>query len=970
MNSKRICHAGIAIVLIGWLAMPLHGQGTWQWSGRTHPELEWHTLTTENFNIHYHEGIDSIAHEGAIIAERVLPVLLRQLNISSIPKIDITYTAEDEIANGYALFSNMVFIWVDQNDIAVWMEDGKWLYQVTAHELQHVVLFHAIRSWMPEPFGMLLSHIPGWFVEGAAEYYTETWRPHRADLSHKWHILQQTESEMDPHHDGFSKLLYLSDRYGDSTLVKIVEYRNSLKLFNFNQAFEKATGFTVKQFNEDWRRHMNTYYYGYRAQKELIRELGKTFTLPLYSLRSIALSSDSLKIAASGRGSKEQLDQSLFLLTGEYGPKKRFLHGIINRNKTDLITKRKKRSVRWEKKELDHGTFHSGMEWSPDGASIAYAKYHYGKHQSLVWDIRIVDIETGKARWLTRSMRATYPTWTPDGKHLVFVAHQNNISNLYRITSNGKKLEQLTHFENDTQVLNPRCSPDGTNVAYSKAGMEGNLDVYIYSFATGLSNRITDDPAVDYLPVWHPDGKHITYTSHKGSTPNLYTVEIGSEGSQQVTDVGDAVWSSQWSKKDSTVLSTTLSDVDSVRLVRIDPFRTPDTKPLSLRKQFTAWRTHIPSEPLTGIDTSKKILILADQPYQFTRHIKHLTSFVLPTTVFEGFSIWSDAMGRHLFQAYWSTDWFFEYPSFAISYINAMSGPLWGIDYSHLLDFQYQTYDNKPLFEVRNGFQIWMLHLFNRGNSMSSNHRLLTGIRFHNRLPLHFEQVSSLPNPDAGREGLLSISYYWINRRPHMLNSEIPQNGTGLNISFSTANNEVFGDFSYSRIETDVFANVPAVFGVLFLRSRFQGITGSSIPPQEIMGLTNDWVLYMPGPIGAIFGHETMNPRGWNGIRLGDRAYMSTIEFRFPLIATFPVVKVLGISTGRITGTFFADIANAWSTTVTSPIRTAGYEARISLTIGKAPVIILSYGTGQLIRDWGGNRTPENYLRFSLINPF
>jgi len=180
-------------VFLGFIFQFCFSQGTWQWSGRTHPELKWRTIVTDHFNVRYHEGIEEIARQGASIAEQALPTLMAQMGLESMPRIDITFTAEDEVMNGYALFTNMVFIWVDQNDAAVWLEDEKWLYQVTAHELQHVVLMRAVRSELPEPFGLLMSGIPSWFIEGAAEFYTERWRTHRADLSHKWHILKREE---------------------------------------------------------------------------------------------------------------------------------------------------------------------------------------------------------------------------------------------------------------------------------------------------------------------------------------------------------------------------------------------------------------------------------------------------------------------------------------------------------------------------------------------------------------------------------------------------------------------------------------------------------------------------------------------------------------------------------------------------------------------------------------------------------
>ena len=46
-------------------------QGAWMFSNRTHPELKWETIKTENFNIHYHNDIYEIAIKGANIAEKV-----------------------------------------------------------------------------------------------------------------------------------------------------------------------------------------------------------------------------------------------------------------------------------------------------------------------------------------------------------------------------------------------------------------------------------------------------------------------------------------------------------------------------------------------------------------------------------------------------------------------------------------------------------------------------------------------------------------------------------------------------------------------------------------------------------------------------------------------------------------------------------------------------------------------------------
>ena len=163
-------------------------QGPWIMTGRVHNELNWNTLTTEHYRVHYHQGIEEIALQGASMAEQIHSTLLTQVGLEFAPVIDIIFTAEDEIMNGYAMSTNQTFIWVDQNDAVIWLEDEKWLYQVLAHELQHIMYFNAVKTWMPEPFSSMFSGVPGWFVEGLAEYMTERWRPHRADISHKYHV--------------------------------------------------------------------------------------------------------------------------------------------------------------------------------------------------------------------------------------------------------------------------------------------------------------------------------------------------------------------------------------------------------------------------------------------------------------------------------------------------------------------------------------------------------------------------------------------------------------------------------------------------------------------------------------------------------------------------------------------------------------------------------------------------------------
>ena len=80
----------------------LNATGAWMMSQRTHGELKWSTISTNHFDIHYHQGIRDIALKGASIAEQIRPTLIEQMGLDTLPRLDITFTTEDEMLSGFA----------------------------------------------------------------------------------------------------------------------------------------------------------------------------------------------------------------------------------------------------------------------------------------------------------------------------------------------------------------------------------------------------------------------------------------------------------------------------------------------------------------------------------------------------------------------------------------------------------------------------------------------------------------------------------------------------------------------------------------------------------------------------------------------------------------------------------------------------------------------------------------------------
>ena len=741
---------------------------------------------------------------------------------------------------------------------------------------------------------------------------------------------------------------------------------------------------------------MNTYYYGYRAQKEAIEEIGSVVTLPIERLYGFSFYSDSTQIAITGLDDKGQGDMSLYILerdttkereareerkkakeeTEKDAEKKPgFFAKLFGKDEEDNEQEKKpKPIIIWDKEEVDFGSFHKYLNWSQDGRKLVYAKYHFGKHQSLINDIKVYDLDEKSSEWLTQSERATYPDWSPDGQQIVYVAHENSVSNLYTMGGDGSDKKQITNYVYDTQILNPHYSPDGNSIVFAMADKEANLDLFILELASGDIRRLTDDPAADYDPVWHPDGDFVSYTSHASSTPNIHTINLSTGASKQVSDVGDAVWAAQLSPVDSTIMAFTLPDVDTVRIVNIDPHRDVTTQALVIRDHYSDWRSAGPDILLTGVDPKKEINILKSHDYTPTIGIKHMTTLVLPLG-YEvlGLTQWSDAMVRHLFIGIGLAD-FSENGThrFLIQYANAMGGPLWGITATSLLDIKAKPYDRTKwgLLEENKSIGLWANMPYNTGNNISSNHTFGGSVKFTDRNANVIKDVDDetdkliyldstdfryLNMPVSGKEGLISLSYTWWSRRPHERNAMIPKQGQGLDLTLEYANSGLYGVFDYTRIITDVFINMlPHKKSPVVIFGRIKSVTilGDKPPPQDMPAITNDTPIYVGGS-NILGSDEVIHLRGWDDWRLGDRLVFGTFESR--------------IGAPQASLAAFLDFGNAWYADGVKAdwLFTGGYELRVNIGF-----IVLAYGTAQDFNRWRESESPNNYLRMTLVNPF
>jgi Tol biopolymer transport system component len=57
-----------------------------------------------------------------------------------------------------------------------------------------------------------------------------------------------------------------------------------------------------------------------------------------------------------------------------------------------------------------------------------------------------------------------------------------------------------------------------------------NLDIYLFETSGSAPRRLTDDPALDYNPVFSPDGQWVVFCSERRGNPDLYALDLMHEG--------------------------------------------------------------------------------------------------------------------------------------------------------------------------------------------------------------------------------------------------------------------------------------------------------------------------------------------------------------------------------------------------------------------------------------------------------
>jgi TolB protein len=145
------------------------------------------------------------------------------------------------------------------------------------------------------------------------------------------------------------------------------------------------------------------------------------------------------------------------------------------------------------------------------------------------------------------------PSWTPDGKSILYTSYKDRSPNLYLFELYSGKEVKLS--SKTGRFLGGKVSPDGQYVA---ATMEtaGNTNLYLLDRSGNVVRRLTEDPGIEVSPSWSPDGRQLVFVSDRSGSPQLYIMDLASGKSRRLTYSGNYNTAPEWSPKGDKIAYT------------------------------------------------------------------------------------------------------------------------------------------------------------------------------------------------------------------------------------------------------------------------------------------------------------------------------------------------------------------------------------------------------------------------------
>ncbi len=898
------------------------------------PNLDWWTIETPHFRVHYPRSIEPVGERVAMLAESIHDRLSGPLGHAA-SRTEVVITDDTDAANGSAtaLPYNTIRLYATApDDLSPLGDYDDWYLSLFTHEYTHILHVDNI-SGPARVVNAVLGKTyapnqaqPRWLLEGLAvvaeSQHTSGGRIRSSlfDAHLRADVLDDNIATIDQFTStpirwpggslwylyGSRFLRWISDIYGPNTMRAVAaDYGGMTLPLAINRAIRRVTGKTYEELYEGFKDSIKRLYKEQVAEVERrgLRE-GERITShgrDVYYPRFIP------KTARRGAG------EEIVYYRADAHERAGLYRIPLAANKD-----KKRPSELWAR------TASTASPAFGDKGDLYYNSVNLFRNSYYREDLYRIpakeDSKTGdepfRAR-LTEARRAYYPDVSPNGRSITYVVNNGGTTHLAiaDLTATGeiKRERLLVRSARFEQAYTPRFSPDGKTIAYSAWTTGGYRDVRLVDVATGKFTELFHDRAMEMAPVFSSDGKTLYFSSDRSGIFNIYAFDLEKHTLAQVTNVRTLAVQPAVSEDGKTLVyvgyTTSGYDLFAMPLDRSRFLPAPPPR---------AERPAPPPEPAPASYKKKRynpLPTLAPRNYFFELKPGSYSSNALTFTTTGG-----DAVGLHSLDAALTLDPGAPAPSFSFGYsYNRLPFNLSVRAFHSVVPRGFKLGDKDTTYDERN-YGVTAGFSFNPGEEFAG-HSLgfsVTVASFYGSFPVGagldpYSQINT--DPQRGTLAVMHLGYSYSNVEGSIQTAG-PARGVSIRLGMDYADTSLGSSYTVRTINGTVTGYLSMPWPAYqTLAMRLSGAISKGSYPRGGAYSVGGYDLGGIGPTtilsGAFDGAFVL--RGYPARVYAGSAYvLANLEYRMPIVRIDRGPSTLPFYFRRLDANVFWDMGGAF----------------------------------------------------------
>ncbi len=863
--------------------------------------LNWYSMESEHFRIHFHDGEQQLAKKSLNIAESVHNKLSTEFDWQPLDKTEIMLTDELDVSNGMAtpLPSNRMYLFTTPPDGVFGLEDhAGWLEMLILHEYVHILHIDKAAGgpkWLRKVFGrnmLLFPNMlqPSWLIEGLATYYeTDNEFGIGRGQSSYFDMMMRIEvksgvkplSQVNQHvvswPGGTIAYLYgvhffqfIEERYGAESIGQLVEnYSSNLLPFRIDSNAAEVTRRDLSTLWQEFNAYLNQ---KYQPQLSAIHQQGE--------VRGTALTQNGyfhgpVVVHPDGR---------LFYLAND------------GQSETALMV----RDPGGKTKAISEVHSPARLDIHPE-AGILLAQPEICRNARLHYDLFRIDPEHGEQQRLTHCSRYISASWSPDGKQIIAVQNRLGRHALHLLTALGTFKELLWQGEEGITVSQPDWSPNGDAIAASVWRKEHGWELELFQLSSRSWQRLSHDKAIEADPRYSNDGKQLLYSSDAGGIYNIKRLDLSSGKTVNISRVNGGAFQPYQNSVDSPVYYVGYN-AKGFDIYKIDHIEGSVAIPENPGTNAVAWPKAENVTVSKATDYSPWSSLAPSSWFPYLNITSQQTEF--------GASIWgSDILKRHNYALLAGYDLKQKWANYTVAYSYARFDPLLKLYASTSSQAQYdgnnklgriarqQRYDAELVYPILD--MDWSLNL----HLGSSYVKVKDGWLANNIRP--FNDLT---------DTLAGVAISWNSTSTH--NRSISPSD-GRDILLAAENSSVMATTDYrGNIFLGDWREYIGLSGEHVLALRAAMGWGTKSPRAFVLGGAHSTTgIAGLSSVRSVFNRRSFSLRGYgtSTTLTGRRMQLVSAEYRFPIKRVERGFMSPPIGLHQLSGSLFSDTGAAWN---------------------------------------------------------